>query len=159
MDRHTGTGKPALPKLEMNQMPTQADIRDAEQKLYVEYAREIDAYIAKKYPNLVSRRVVSMEDSMEKLIVTSDGSSVHILAPRSYVYIMMTALTDAGTPVDLFKAFGGRGTFGGNFSDPAAMYADIDRFIRKDDNIHLTEDGADVCARQVADMILAAAKN
>ncbi len=39
------------------------------------------------------------------------------------------------------------------------MYADIDRFIRKDDNIHLTEEGADVCARQVADMILAAAKN
>ena len=37
------------------------------------------------------------------------------------------------------------------------MYADIDRFIRKDDNIHLTEEGADVCARQVADMILAAA--
>ena len=39
------------------------------------------------------------------------------------------------------------------------MYADIDRFIRKDDNIHLTEEGADVCARQVADMILKAAQD
>jgi lysophospholipase L1-like esterase len=33
------------------------------------------------------------------------------------------------------------------------MAADIDRFIRKDDNIHLTEDGAAVCAAAVADAI------
>ncbi len=39
----------------------------------------------------------------------------------------------------------------------ATMYADIDRFIRKDDNIHLTDDGGAVCARQVADAILAIA--
>ncbi len=30
---------------------------------------------------------------------------------------------------------------------------DIDRFIRKEDNIHLSEDGIAVCARQVADVI------
>ena len=33
------------------------------------------------------------------------------------------------------------------------MYADIDRFIRKDDNIHLTDDGAKVCAEQVVRLI------
>lgn len=33
------------------------------------------------------------------------------------------------------------------------MYADIDRFIRKDDNIHLTDDGAKVCAEQVVQLI------
>lgn len=32
---------------------------------------------------------------------------------------------------------------------------DIDRYIRKDDNIHLTDEGARVCAKQVADVIKA----
>ena len=31
--------------------------------------------------------------------------------------------------------------------------ADIDKYIRKDDNIHLTEEGIKVCAEQVADVI------
>ena len=31
--------------------------------------------------------------------------------------------------------------------------SDIDRYIRKDDNIHLTDEGINVCARQVADII------
>lgn len=35
---------------------------------------------------------------------------------------------------------------------------DIDKYIRKDDNIHLTEDGIDVCAKQVADIILKTAE-
>ena len=35
----------------------------------------------------------------------------------------------------------------------ALMAADIDRFVRKDDNIHLTEDGNAVCAEAVAELI------
>lgn len=35
----------------------------------------------------------------------------------------------------------------------ALMAADIDRFVRKDDNIHLTEDGNTVCAEAVAAVI------
>ena len=31
--------------------------------------------------------------------------------------------------------------------------SDVDRYIRKDDNIHLTEAGIDACARQVVDVI------
>ena len=126
MDRHAGIGKPALPGMPLKQMPTQEDIRDAEQKLYVDFAHEVDAYIAKKYPKLLSRTIVAMEDSMEKLIVTSDGASGHILAPRSYLYVIMSAQTEAGTPVELHRPFGGSGVFGDNFNDPAALYADID---------------------------------
>ncbi len=126
MDRHAGIGKPALPAMPLKRMPDQEDIRDAEQKAYIDFARAVDDYISKKYPKLMSRTLVAMEDSMEKLIVTSDGASGHILAPRSYMYVVMSAMTDAGTPVELHKPFGGRGTFESNFSDPAAYYADID---------------------------------
>ena len=131
MDRHAGTGKPALPPLPVRQLKPQADIRDAAQKVYVNFARETDAYIAKKYPALLSRRMVSMEDSMEKLIVTSDGASGHIIAPRSYLYVIMTAQTKDGTPIELFKAFGGKGTFETNFTDPAALYAEIDALYER----------------------------
>jgi len=36
------------------------------------------------------------------------------------------------------------------------VYADIDRYIRKDDNIHLTDDGIDICAKRVAEVIKSA---
>ena len=131
MVKHAGAGKPALPPLSAKQFPPQADIHDPAQKIYVDFARETDAYIAKKYPNLAARRIVSTEDSMEKLIVTSDGSDAHIIAPRSYVYVMLSAQTDAGTPVELFHAFGGKGTFDLNFTDPAALYQEIDALYEK----------------------------
>lgn len=40
----------------------------------------------------------------------------------------------------------------------ALVASDVDRFIRKDDHIHLTEEGMDACARQVADVIRKAAQ-
>ena len=131
MDKHAGAGKPELPPLADTSPAPQEDIRDTAQKAYVDFAREADAYIARKYPKLMSRRLISTEDSMEKLIVTSDGASGHILAPRSYVYVMLTAQTDAGMPVELFKAFGGKGTFDQNFTDPAALYAGIDELYEQ----------------------------
>ncbi len=115
----------------LKKYPAQADIHDSEQKVYVDFDREVDAYIAKRYPDLVSRRVVAMEDSMEKLIVVSDATDAHILAPRSYVYVMMTAQTKDGNPVDLFKAFGGKGTFDMNFTDPATLYPEIDELYER----------------------------
>ena len=131
MDRHAGAGKPPLPVMPLKQFPPQADIIDAEQKVYVDFAREVDAYIAQKYPDLASRRVVSMEDSMEKLIIVSDGTDAHIMAPRSYTYVIMTAQTKDGAPVELFKAFGGKGIFTRNFTDPSALYPEIDALYER----------------------------
>ena len=131
MDRRAGAGKPDLPALPPKRLPPQEEIHDPAQKIYVDFAREVDAYIAKKYPGLAARRIVSTEDSMEKVIVTSDGADGHIIAPRSYLYVMMTAQTGEGAPVELFKAFGGRGTFDVNFSDPAALYPEIDALYER----------------------------
>lgn len=35
----------------------------------------------------------------------------------------------------------------------STIVKDIDRYIRQDDNIHLTDEGAEICAKQVADII------
>lgn len=131
MNLHAGNGHDALPGLRKGTYPRTEDIHDPEQKVYVDFAKEIDAYVAAHCPKLTSRRIVSTEDSMEKLLEVSDGMSAHLISPRSYVYVMMSAETSAGTPVDLFKAFGGRGTFDVNFNDPSQLYEGIDRLYEQ----------------------------
>lgn len=140
MDRHTGKGKPPLPVIPCGGIPLGEKIRDTEQKHYVEFAKALDSYITSKYPGLSSRSVIAMEDSMEKIICTSDGYDGHICAPRSYVYVFLNTETSSGTPVELFKTFGGSGTFPENFTDPSALYPGIDilyeQIMHKREGIH-----------------------
>ncbi len=96
------------------------------QKELIDYGRNIDAYVAKKFPALKSRMVnVSCLD-MEKTLLSSDGSEAYSLVPRALVIVSMT--TDAnGEPVDLYDVFGGLGQFEDVFADPAALYAQVDK--------------------------------
>ena len=131
MDRHVGNGKPALAPLKGGQPFIMEDFNDPAQKVYVDFAREIDEYIAAHCPNLTSRKVISTEDSMEKLLKVSDGRDAHILSPRSYIYVILSAETPSGAPVELFRSFGGSGTFDTNFTDPSALYAEIDKLYEQ----------------------------
>lgn len=127
MDTHVPAGKPALSALPSGKYTVQEDIHDPAQKVYFDFLKGLDEYIAKHCPQLISRVTVASEDSMEKLLVTSDGMDAHTILPRSYCYVVMTAQTPAGAPVERFRAFGGERTFDLNFTDPAALYEDIDR--------------------------------
>jgi TldD protein len=131
MERHAGNGKPPLAPITGGQPFVMEDFHDPAQKVYVDFAREVDAYIAAHCPKLTSRKVLATEDSMEKLLKVSDGMDAHILSPRSYIYVFLTAETPAGAPVELFKAFGGSGTFDVNFTDPAALYDGIDKLYEQ----------------------------
>ncbi|HBA49700.1 MAG TPA: peptidase [Lachnospiraceae bacterium] len=126
MDTHAGRGKGPLPVIPCGGIPLNRKLQDTDQKQYVEFARALDGYITDKYPGLSSRSVVVVEDSMEKIICTSDGYDGHICAPRSYVYVFMNTETPSGTPVELFKTVGGSGLFIENFTDPALLYPEID---------------------------------
>ena len=84
-----------------------------------------------KYPGLSSRSVIAMEDSMEKIICTSDGYDGHICAPRSYIYVFLNTETTSGTPIELFHPMGGFGVFGDNFTDPALLYPEIDALYER----------------------------
>ena len=131
MERHAGNGKPPLAPITGGQPFVMEDFHDPAQKVYVDFAREVDAYIAAHCPKLTSRKVLATEDSMEKLLKVSDGMDAHILSPRSYIYVFLTAETPAGAPVELFKAFGGSGTFDVNFTDPATLYDGIDKLYEQ----------------------------
>ena len=65
MDRRAPAGKGPLTPIADGFRPLASDISDPEQKLYADFARAIDAYIAEKYPNLASRGVIATSDSME----------------------------------------------------------------------------------------------
>ena len=131
MDSHVGKGTKMFPPIIAKENKLECDIHDPEQKIYIDFAREIDDYIAKKYPNLASRAVISTEDSMEKLLRVSDGCDSHIIAPRSYIYVFLDSETNDGKPVELFRAFGGEGTFDINFKDPSSFYGEIDSLYEK----------------------------
>ncbi len=130
MDTHVPAGKPDIKPLGKGEYVTDVNITDAPQKTYIDFARQLDDYVAKACPKLISRRIMAVEDSVEKLLKVSDGTDAHTALPRSYVYAMFAAATPSGQPVELFKAFGGEGTFDVNFADPAELYADIDKLYQ-----------------------------
>ncbi|MDD2429588.1 MAG: TldD/PmbA family protein [Eubacteriales bacterium] len=148
LDSHAGRGKGALPFIQSGVRPADEDMNDVPQKTYIDFLRAVDNYIQKKYPKLLSRSVVSACDSMEKLICTSDGYASHIIAPRGYVYTMLTAEGKDKAPVELYEVFGGRGTFDRSFSKPELLFDTIDRLherlMHKAEGVH-AEAGNKLC--------------
>ncbi|MBQ9289349.1 MAG: TldD/PmbA family protein [Clostridia bacterium] len=127
MDLHAGRGLPSLPPLGKKHFPLTQDIRDVPQSAYIDFLRALDAYMKEHCPGLISRSLSATEDSMEKMLLTSDSMDAHTILPRSYCYLIMTAETPDGAPVELLQAVGGEGTFDLNFTDPALIYPQIDQ--------------------------------
>ena len=131
LGRHSGRDIPLPASCGTGTIPLNAEIRDTDQKTIIEMCQAADQYIEKKYPDLTSRTVVYSEDSQDRIVYTSDAYNGHLVTPRCYVYVVMSSETKDGVPVELFKAFGGFGSFYDHFSDPAAMYPGIDGLYKK----------------------------
>ncbi len=131
MDGRVNKGTKMFPSVNGGYVSRYTSTNTPAQKRYIDFAREVDDYIAKKYPNLKGRRVAVRTDSMEKLLAVSDGHDGCTSIPRSYVYIIMTGETPDGTPVELFKPMGGFGTFDSVFTTPDKLFAEIDEMYEK----------------------------
>ena len=126
--RRAGRGKGPHKTMAPGKLATAYDLTDVEQRTYIEFAQALDSYIVQKYPDLVSRTVVITADSMEKLLCVSNGCDGHSVLPRSYIYVMMTAMGADGKPVELYKVIGGGcGTFDKNYTKPEDCFPEIDR--------------------------------
>lgn len=95
------------------------------QKGRIDFAREVDNYIAKNFSKLSSRAISLHGLDMEKQILTSTGTSAYSLIPRSILYVALTVDSATG-PVDLYDVFGGLGQFEDVFLDPSKYYAKLD---------------------------------
>ncbi len=132
LDMHAPKGLSPQPSYGMGIVPIHKAIIDFEQKRIIETCKALDDYVIKTYPDLTSRTVMYTEDSMDKIIYTSDAYSGHVTSPRCYIYVMMTALSKKdNAPLELFKVFGGSGSFEDNFSDITKLYPGIDELHRK----------------------------
>lgn len=96
------------------------------QKEKLDFLRELDAYTAKKYPNLMSRTVALRCYDQEKTLISSDGAECRAMIPRSHIYLVLTADKD-GTPIELMTPpYGGLGEFEDIFGDAAEHFGWID---------------------------------
>ena len=128
MDRHVNKDKPPMPELNPGKFDLTITPRDdVPQNLLIDFAGEIDNIITKKYEKLSSRTVVANCLDIEKLLVVSNGADSHFYQPRSLVYVILTAETNDGVPVELYHSFGGLGHFDENFSDPALLTDELDK--------------------------------
>ena len=96
------------------------------QKEMIDFLREIDGYIEKKYPDLTARTTVYRSLEMEKALLTSEGSQAYSMVPRTMIYTSLNLAKD-GQPFELYEIFGGFGQFEELFSKPEDLYEKIDK--------------------------------
>ena len=127
LDRRVKKNKPALRQTDIASFQETQDFVEVPQKILLDYAQQLDDYIARKYPKLASRSVMLRCDSIERLLHVSTGSFSHSISPRSCIYISMSAEADDGSNVELFDIMKcGSGYFTTLFSDPSELYEKID---------------------------------
>lgn len=131
MDSRARKGKPPLPTLECGSCDSALPYTDVAQNVMIDFARQLDDYIAANCPKLTSRAVSIRCDSYEKRLIVDNGFDSHSLMPRSFVYLSFSAETDAGITVELFDVVGGFGGFSTNFTDPALLYPFADRLYER----------------------------
>jgi TldD protein len=95
------------------------------QKQIMDFVKEVDSYIAKKYTNLINRTVSLSCLDMEKALITSDKTVLYSLVPRSILSVSLT-MEKNGEPVDARDSFGGLGQFEDNFNSPSDLFGKID---------------------------------
>ena len=96
------------------------------QKEKLDFLAELDAYIVKKYPKLLSRTVAATGLDQEKSIVTADGAEGYAYIPRTHVFVNLSVERD-GAPIDLRSpTIGGLGEFEDFCGDPVRFFPVID---------------------------------
>lgn len=127
MDNHIGRRTGGWAPIPTGRIGIKKEVIDVEQKRYLEFAKDLDEYIAKTYKNIASRTVTIREDSREKLLYTSDGYDAHTAIPRTTVYITLSAEAKEGSYVVLSDSNSGFGTFQDQCKDPKEFYSLIDQ--------------------------------
>ena len=118
--------KPSLPaSIGIAEKDFMTEKKRKTQKEMIDFLKEVDGYIGKKYTDLTARTTVYRCLEMEKALLTSEGSHAYSMIPRSIIYIVLSLAKD-GQPFELYDLFGGFGQFEDLFSKPEDLYEKID---------------------------------
>ena len=129
--KHSGRNLALPPSPGRGTLPLNREIVDTDQKTLLEACQTVDRYVEAHCPELTSRTVVYTEDSQDRIVYSSDAFSGHLVTPRCYIYVILNAESKEGVPVELFKAFGGFGSFADNFSRLDDLYPEIDALYQR----------------------------
>ena len=120
-----------LPETKANYEVNFTTIKDRQnQKFWLDFMKEVDGYIEKKYPELLSRNLVLGGLDMEKSIITSDGSDSYSMTPRALLYVMLS-IEKNDSPINLMESWGGLGQLEDKFTEPSNIFGDIDLLVEK----------------------------
>ncbi|HOH60040.1 MAG TPA: TldD/PmbA family protein [Candidatus Cloacimonadota bacterium] len=95
-----------------------------------DFVQDLDNYIHTKYPGLSTRQLGIRQDETEKHIITSDGGEMHVMIPRSFLYVLMVDKGPDG-PVQGYRALGGFGQFEDIYSDPKEVYEELEKVYQE----------------------------
>ena len=123
--------KPAFSPYTNGYVKSDRFIIDFEQKKLVDLCRQVDDYIVTKYLKLKSRTVIYREDTMEKVICTSDAMDGHVAYPRCALYFVLNMESKDGQPLEHMGLVGGFGHADDNFKDLSEVYEKIDTVYRQ----------------------------
>lgn len=129
--KYTQKKKPALSAYRSGWAESKRFIIDFEQKKLVDICMQVDKYIVDKYPKLTSRTIVYREDTMEKVICTSDAFDGHVAYPRCCMYVVLNMESKDGQPLELMDVIGGFGHADDWFKDLSVVYEKIDNVYKK----------------------------
>jgi TldD protein len=96
----------------------------------INFIKEIDSYILKKYPDLTARSVILNTLDMEKSLLTSYGSKSYSMIPKAGILVVLTKEKN-GEPVSFREYIGTLGQFEDNFNDISMIYNKIDDSYNK----------------------------
>ena len=140
-----GSSLGELPPLKPGNEEPQKIRGELPQKLLLDFARALDAYIAETYQDLAGRSVTISCLDMEKYLFVSNGEPTpllisHSLVPRTNITVSFTLRDSAGVPVSLGRNFGGYGFFNDLFENPEALYEQLatlyERVGKKREGVH-----------------------
>lgn len=120
-----------LPQVGQGNCPLNRQERITPQKYFIDFAKEVDDYIASRYKNLDSRSLSCRQDINEKLLYTTASYDSHIITPRANIFVTMTINDNSGVPVTLYKVWGEYGTFDEIFINPKELYEGLDQLYER----------------------------
>jgi len=119
--------KGQLPKVPEGFVELENREKKIPQKILLDKAKELDGYIAEKYPRLSSRFVSASILNIEKLGVTGGSAGIHSIWNRAGLYAGMTVEDKDGKPCDLTVINCDKGFFDELYGDLSIVYEEIDR--------------------------------
>ena len=131
MDASVKKGDPPLPSLGSGSVGLKTPIfKPVPQSYLIDFAKELDDLVVKKYKKLVSRTVIADFLGIEKRLAVSDGTDSHFFQPRSTVYVFLTAENSDGAPIELFESLSSFGKFDELYPDPKLLEPKLDELYK-----------------------------